>query len=202
MFSKAFTGFISFQTITVEEWAEGHVGAEEQLVTVKQCHMLNNTCKKSLDFMLGYDGYSTQTLSSNIAAGALEASLNGLPSIKSGGSTSVSLESSNSTKRVYRVKFMFAAPETTMLLEDASPTRGFVTVELAKAGIRTAKGFRLTLEGVRSLPIHADDSKDDMNDVLKDMFTTHCTYSTRFGKCNNSPCFEHHQDKKEILDGF
>ncbi len=133
--------------------------------------------------MVSYDGYSTESLFSDIAASGLQTALNSLPSVSSAGSVTVSLESSdNSTERVYRVKFVFTEPEATVLLEDASQVRGFVSVVLDKAGIRTTKGFSLSLEGVRSMPIHPDNTQEEMTEVIRKLFTTECTYSTRFGK--------------------
>ena len=151
-------------------------------MTVKQCRMVNNTCNTAPQFMLRYDGYSTQGLAPGTSPAGLQAALNSLPSVSSAGSVSVSLESSDSTERVYRVKFVFAQPETTAMLEDGSQFRGFVSVMVDKAGIRSSKGFSLSLDGVRSLPIHADNTQEEMNEVLKDLLTTRCSYSTRFGK--------------------
>jgi hypothetical protein len=145
--------------------------------------MVNNTCNQSPDFMLNYNGYTTESLSSDIAAAGLQTALNGLPSVSSAGSVTVSLESSDSTERMYRIKFVFTQPEATVLLQDAGQFRGFVSVVLDKAGIRTTKGFSLSLQGVRSMPIHADNTQEEMTEVLKDFITTQCTYSTRFGKC-------------------
>ncbi|XP_028395269.1 fibrocystin-L-like [Dendronephthya gigantea] len=170
------------QTITVENWTDGFTQHEEQLVTVNQCLMVNDTCTKAPDFELDYDGHVTAALSSDISKTGLQSALNGLPSISSAGSVTVSMESADNTERVYRVKFMFSEPETTVVLKDASRFRGkFVSVVVDKSGTRTTKGFSLGFEGVKSLPIHPDNTEKEMNDVIKDLFTTRCTYSTRFG---------------------
>ena len=132
--------------------------------------------------MLSYNSYTTESLSSDIAASGLQTSLNILPSVSSAGSVAVSLASSDNTQRVYRVKFVFTEPESTLLLEVGSQSRGSVGVVLDKAGIRSNKGFSLSLGGVRSMPIRADNTQEDMTEVIKDLFTTRCTYSTRFGK--------------------
>ena len=153
-------------------------------MTVQQCHMVGNgTCDPPPDFILNYNGFTTDSLSSDVAPSALQAALNSLPSISSAGSVAVSMESSDNKERVYKVKFVFTEPESTILLKDASQVRGFVRVELDKAGIRSTKGFSLSLDGVRSMPIHADNTQEKMTEVIRDLFTTQCTYSTRFGKC-------------------
>ena len=152
-------------------------------MTVQQCQMVGNTCNPPPNFILNYNGFNTESLSSDVAPLALQAALNSLPSISSAGSVAVSLESSDNKKRVYRVKFLFAEPESTILLEVASQVGGFVGVALDKAGIRSTKGFSLSFGGVRSMPIHADNTQEKMAEVLRDFFTTQCTYSTRFGKC-------------------
>jgi hypothetical protein len=144
--------------------------------------MVNNTCNPTPNFMLSYNSYTTESLSSDIAASGLQTALNSLPSVSAAGSVAVSLASSDNTQRVYRVKFVFTEPQSTLLLEVGSQSRGFVGVVLDKAGIRSNKGFSLSLGGVRSMPIRADNTQEDMTEVIKDLFTTRCTYSTRFGK--------------------
>lgn len=152
-------------------------------MTVKQCQMVNNTCQKSPDFALNYDGYTTESLSSDITASGLQTALNNLPSITSSGTVSVTMGTADIEERVYRVKFMFTEPEATATLLDASVSRGqFVSVVLDKAGIRTSKGFSLSLEGVKSLPIHGNNTEEEMTKVMEDLFTTRCTFSARFGK--------------------
>ena len=133
--------------------------------------------------MLNYDGYTTEHLSSDISASGLQTALNSLPSVVSSGSVTVTLVSGDSTERVYRVMFVFPEPETTVMLQDASPMRGqFVSVTLDKAGIKSTKGFSLSLDGARSQPIHPNNTEEEMNKVLEDLFTTECSYSTKFGK--------------------
>lgn len=152
-------------------------------MTVKQCYTVNNTCTKAPDFVLDYDGHTTQALSSDIGKTDLQSALNGLLTVSSVGSVTVSLESANNTARIYRVKFTFPEPEFTVLLKDASQFRGkFVSVVVDKSGVRTTRGFSLSLEGVKSLPLHPNNTQEEMNDVIKDLFTTRCTFSTRFGK--------------------
>ena len=150
-------------------------------MTVKQCQMVGNVCNKAPDFKLNYDGYTSVGLSSDVAPSALQTALNNLPSVSSAGSATVSLESSDSTIRVYRVTFKFAKPEATVLLEDASDFKGFVSVMLDKAGMRTTRGFSISIDGVRSLPIHASKTQEEMGEILIDLFTTACDYSTKFG---------------------
>ena len=146
--------------------------------------MVNNTCNKAPDFKLSYDGYTSTSLSSDIAASALQTALNNLPSVSKAGSVAVSLESSGATTRIYRVTFVFNKPEDTTSLEDASDFRGFVSVKLDKAGMRTTQGFSISIDGVRSRPIHADNTQEEMTEVVNELFTTVCDYSTRFGKCS------------------
>lgn len=155
---------------------------EEQLVTVKQCQTVENRCNKAPDFKLSYNGYTSVGLSSDISASVLQNALNNLPSVSSAGSVTVSLESSDAITRIYRVTFAFNKPEETVLLEDASDFRGFVSVKLNKAGMRTTQGFSISIEGVRSKPIHADNIQEEMTEVVNELFTTVCDYSTRFGK--------------------
>ena len=146
--------------------------------------MVNNTCNKAPDFKLSYDGYTSTSLSSDIAASALQTALNNLPSVSKAGSVAVSLESSHATTRIYRVTFVFNKPEDTTSLEDASDFRGFVSVKLDKAGMRTTQGFSISIDGVRSQPIHADNTQEEIEEVVNELFTTVCDYSTRFGKCS------------------
>ena len=135
--------------------------------------------------MLSYEGDMTENLPPGVAASNLQNSLNNLPSINSAGSVSVTLEVANSTMRGYRVKFAFDQPESTVMLRDASqPSGQFVTVVVDKAGISSNKGFSLGFGGVKSRPIHPNDTQEKVNEVVKDLCGVRCTFSK-----NTSMCF-------------
>ena len=145
--------------------------------------MFNNTCQTPPNFMLSYEGDMTENLPPGVAASNLQNSLNNLPSINSAGSVSVTLEVANSTMRGYRVKFAFDQPESTVMLRDASqPSGQFVTVVVDKAGISSSKGFSLRFGGVKSRPIHPNDTQEEITKVLEELFTTQCTFDVNTGE--------------------
>ena len=156
---------------------------EEQLVTVKKCLLVNNVCQPPSSFILNYNGDVTESLSPSISAKNLEAALNGLSSISSAGSVKVTLESSDTEEKVYRVKFNFDEPETTAMLQDWSQQRGqFVSVSVDKAGISSDKGFRLTIGGKRTQVIHPNATEDELESTFSDLFTTKCEFTVARGK--------------------
>ncbi|CAB3988469.1 fibrocystin-L isoform X1, partial [Paramuricea clavata] len=166
------------QTITYENWKDGFVQQEEQLVTVKQCSLVNNVCQQPPPFTLNYNGDITGSLVLSISAADLQTALNGRPSISNAGSVTVTLESSDSQENVYRVKFNFAEPETTSMLQDGSQLRGqFVSVAVDKAGINSNKGFRLSLGGKRTQVIPSNVTEAGLESTFTQLFTTQCTFS-------------------------
>jgi hypothetical protein len=159
------------------------VQQEEQLVTVKQCSLVNNVCQQPPAFSLNYNGDITESLSPRSSAANLRTALNSLPSISSAGSVQVTLESSDSQARVYRVKFNFAEPETTVMLRDGSQLRGqFVNVAVDKAGINSDRGFRLNIGGKRTQVITPNATEEELKSIFSQLFTTECSFSTDTGK--------------------
>ena len=147
---------------------------EEQLVTVKQT---------TSSFILNYNGDVTNSLSPSISAANLRGALNALASISDAGSVAVSLESSDSEKRVYRVRFNFDKPETTAMLQDWSQARGqFVSVSVDKAGISSEKGFRLTIGGKRTEVIRPNATEEELESTFSDLFATKCEFTVDRGK--------------------
>lgn len=133
--------------------------------------------------MLYYEGYTTERLSPDIPAINIQNSLNSLPSITTFGSVNVTLEDANNTVRGYRVKFVSDQPQSTSMLQDASDLRGqFVTVVTDKAGISSDKGFSITLGGAKSGPIHPNSTQEELTKVVKDLFTTQCTFSEKMSE--------------------
>ncbi|CAB3993876.1 fibrocystin-L-like [Paramuricea clavata] len=170
------------QTIRYENWKDGFVQQEEQLVTVKQCSLVNNLCQQPPSFSLNYNGDITGSLTPNISAADLQTALNVLPSINNAGSVTVTLESSGRQENVYRVEFNFAEPETTSMLQDGSQLRGqFVSVAVDKAGINSNKGFRLSLGGKRTQVIPPNMTEAGLESTFTQLFTTQCTFSANTG---------------------
>ena len=133
--------------------------------------------------MLSYEGDMTDNLPPGVSASNLQNSLSSLPSINSAGSVSVTLEVANNTMRSYRVKFAFDQPESTLMLRDASqPSGQFVTVVVDKAGISSSKGFSIGFGGVKSRPIHPNDTQEEITKVLEELFTTQCTFDVNTGE--------------------
>ena len=140
---------------------------------------MNNVCQQPPPFVLNYDGDTTQSLSPAISAANLQTVLNGLDSISSAGSVTVTLESSDNRTRVYRVKFNFAQPDSTSMLEAMSQ---YVNIAVSKTGINSAKGFRLGLGGKRTKVIHPNTTKEELEGTFSQLFSTECTFSADTGK--------------------
>ena len=151
-------------------------------MTVQQCSWVNNVCQQPPPFTLNYNGSLTGSLTPSISAADFQTALNGLPSISSAGSVTVTLESSDSQENVYRVEFNFAEPETTSMLQDGSQLRGqFVSVAVDKAGINSDKGFRLGFGGKRTRVISPNVTEAELESTFTQLFTTQCTFSANTG---------------------
>jgi hypothetical protein len=158
------------------------VQQEEQLVTVKQCLLVNNVCQLPSGFRLNYDGDITESLSPRVSAANLRTALNGLSSISSAGSVTVTLESTENQLRVYRVKFNFAEPETTAMLRDGSGLHEQVaSVVVDKAGINSNKGIRLNIGGKRTQVLPPNATEEVLESTFSQLFTTECKFSTEPG---------------------
>ena len=152
-------------------------------MTVKQCLLVNNICQVPSGFSLNYNGDTTEFLSPRVSAASLRTALNGLPSISSAGSVTVTLESTENQLRVYRVKFNFDEPEKTALLHDGNGLQGqFVSVVVDKAGINSNKGFRLNIGGKRTQVIPPNATEEVLESTFSQLFTTECKLSMDPGK--------------------